>query len=148
TCRRHQNHGRYNGSIEEQVRILAAAAEAGAKAVDVEIESAENCVERLESLRAHAPLLASYHNFGGTPPLDAVLRRMMRIDADGYKLVTTARKPSDSYRVLALTRTHPKTPMVVLAMGETGFPTRVLSTAFGGLYTYAAPTSSEGTAAG
>jgi 3-dehydroquinate dehydratase / shikimate dehydrogenase len=148
TCRRHQNHGRYNGSIEEQVRILGAAIQAGARAADIEIESAENCLERLESLRAHAYLLVSYHNFGGTPPLEAVLHRMMRIPADGYKVVTTARKPSDSYRVLALARSHPKTPMVILAMGETGFPTRVLSTAFGGLYTYAAPSSSEGTAAG
>ena len=43
TCRRHQNHGRFNGSIEEQVRILEAAVEAGAKAIDIEIESAENC---------------------------------------------------------------------------------------------------------
>jgi 3-dehydroquinate dehydratase / shikimate dehydrogenase len=148
TCRRHQNHGRYNGSIEEQIRILQAAIQAGAKAVDVEIESAENCASRLESLRAYSYLLVSYHNFGGTPPLEAVLTRMLRVSADCYKLVTTARKPSDSYRVLALARSHPKTPMVILAMGETGFPTRVLSTAFGGLYTYAAPTSSEGTAAG
>src|SRR5260370_37550714 len=33
-------------------------------------------------------------------------------------------------------------------MGETGFPTRVLSTAWGGLFTYAAPNTSEGTASG
>src|SRR6266404_897428 len=148
TCRRHQNHGRYNGSVEEQVRILEAAIEAGAKAVDIEIESAENCVDRLESLRSHAYLLLSYHNYGGTPPLDAIMRRMMRIAADGYKVVTTAKKPSDNYRVLSLARTYSKTPTVLLAMGEMGFPTRVLSTAFGGLYTYAAPNTAEGTAAG
>ncbi len=148
TCRRHQNHGRFNGSIEEQVRILEAAIKAGAKAVDMEIESAENCAERLDSVRKHAYLLLSYHNYGGTPPLEAVLRRMTHIPADGYKIVTTARKPSDNCRVLALARMHPKTPTVVLAMGETGFPTRVLSPAQGGLYTYAAPTSAEGTAAG
>ena len=148
TCRRHQNHGRYNGSIEEQVRILDAAIKAGAKAVDIEIESAENCVERLEALRKHAYLLLSYHNYGGTPPLEPVFRRMTRIPADGYKIVTTARKPSDNCRVLSLERNHPKTPTIVLAMGETGFPTRVLSPAQGGLYTYAAPTSTEGTAAG
>src|ERR1700723_647617 len=41
TCRRHQNHGRFNGSIEEQLRVLEAAISAGAKAVDLEIESAE-----------------------------------------------------------------------------------------------------------
>ncbi len=73
---------------------------------------------------------------------------MARIPADGYKIVTTARKPSDNYRVLALARAYPKTPTVLLAMGEAGFPTRVLSTAFGGLYTYAAPTTAEGTASG
>jgi 3-dehydroquinate dehydratase / shikimate dehydrogenase len=37
---------------------------------------------------------------------------------------------------------------MLLAMGETGFPSRVLSPVFGGLYTYAAPISAEGTAAG
>jgi len=148
TCRRHQNHGKYNGSVEEQVRILEAAIVAGARAVDLEIESAENCLDRLQSLRSQAYLLVSYHNYGGTPPLESVVRRMSRIAADGYKLVTTARKPSDNYRVLGLARANPKTPMVLLAMGETGFATRVLSTALGGLYTYATPSAAEGTAAG
>jgi len=149
TCRRRQNQGRFHGSVEEQIRILEAAREAGAKAVDVEIESAENCVEQLPHLRASGYLLISYHNYGGTPPrLDAILRRMARIPADGYKLVTTARKPSDNQRVLSLASTFPKTPTVLLAMGETGFPTRVLSPAFGGLYTYAAPNAIQGTASG
>src|SRR5580658_11233880 len=49
TCRRHQNHGKFNGSIEDQIRILNAALEAGARAVDVEIESAENAIPRLEA---------------------------------------------------------------------------------------------------
>jgi 3-dehydroquinate dehydratase/shikimate dehydrogenase len=148
TCRRHQNHGRFNGSIEEQLRILEAAVEAGAKAIDIEIESAENCAERVEGLRGRAYLLISYHNYSGTPPLDPLVRRMSRLPADAYKIITTARKPSDNSRVLTLARTYGKTPMVLLAMGETGFPTRVLSTAFGGLYTYAAPTTAEGTASG
>ena len=148
TCRRHQNSGKFNGSVEEQVRVLEGAVEAGAKAFDIEIESAENCVDRLESLRAQAYMLVSYHNYSGTPPLDPILRRMARVPADGYKIVTTARKPSDNYRVLALARAHPKMPMVLLAMGEMGFPTRVLSTAIGGLYTYAAPHAAGGTASG
>ncbi len=149
TCRRKQNEGRFQGSIEEQLRILESGIDAGAKVVDVEIESAENCVDKLARLRTGAYLLISYHNYGGTPPrMDTVLRRMTRIPADGYKLVTTARKPSDNQRVLALGRGNPKTPTVLLAMGETGFATRVLSPSFGGLYTYAAPHSAEGTASG
>ncbi|MEP6962093.1 MAG: shikimate dehydrogenase [Acidobacteriota bacterium] len=149
TCRRRQNQGRFTGSIEEQLKILIAAKEAGAHAVDLEIESAENCEERLADLRASTYLLLSYHNYGGTPPrLDNVLRRMTRIPAHGYKIVTTARKPSDTSRLLALAKSHPKTPTILLAMGETGFATRVLSPAFGGLYTYAAPNMALGTASG
>ena len=148
TCRRHQNHGKFNGSIEDQIRILKAAIDAGAQAVDLEIESAENAAERLESLRNGARLILSYHNYDGTPSPEPILRRMLRIPADGYKVVTTARKPSDNCRILGLAKAHPRTPLIVLAMGETGFPTRVLSPAWGGLFTYAAPNASEGTAVG
>jgi len=149
TCRRRQNQGKFIGSIEDQMRILEATLEAGARAVDVEVETAENCQERLAHLRSGAYLLLSYHNYGGTPPrLETVVKRMARIPADGYKIVTTARKPSDTGRVLALARANPKLPMVLLAMGETGFPTRVLSPSFGGVYTYAAPNTAEGTANG
>lgn len=148
TCRRHQNQGRYNGSIEEQVRILDSAIDAGAQAVDIEVESAESVAAHLESLRAKAMLVLSYHNYGGTPATEALVRRMSRIPADAYKIVTTARKPSDNFRVLSLTKTFGKLNLIVLAMGEIGFPTRVLSTALGGIYTYAAPNAAEGTASG
>jgi len=148
TCRRHQNHGRFNGSIEEQIRILDAAVEAGARGVDIEVETAEAAGDRLEAFRGRARVIVSYHNFDGTPAVEAVLRRLMRFRADAYKIVTTARKPSDNLRVLSLARTHSRVPLILLAMGETGFPSRVLAPLFGGLYTYAAPSTAEGTAAG
>ncbi len=148
TCRRRQNHGRFNGSVEEQVRILDAASKAGAKVVDLEIESADACNAAVASLRAETSVVISYHNFEGTPPMEAVLRRLLRCPADAYKIATTARKPSDVQRVLALAKAHTRTPIIVLAMGETGFPSRVLSPVFGGLFTYAAPAACEGTAAG
>src|SRR4029079_12059083 len=88
TCRRRQNQGRFTGSVEEQIKILEAAREAGAQAIDVEIESAENCEDRLARLRSSVYLLVSYHNYGGTPRrLDSVLKRMALIPADGYKIV-------------------------------------------------------------
>jgi 3-dehydroquinate dehydratase/shikimate dehydrogenase len=148
TCRRHQNQGRFNGSIEEQVQVLAAAIAAGATAVDIEIESAENVAAKLDSLRGHAKLIVSYHNFDGTPATEAILKRMQKIPADAYKIVTTARKPSDSQRILGLSKAHPRVPVILLAMGEAGFSTRVLSPAWGSLYTYAAPLAAEGTASG
>lgn len=148
TCRRHQNHGRFNGSIEQQLAVLEQAVAYGAKAVDVEIESAELALAGVRDLAAHATLVVSYHNYEGTPAMEPVLRRMLKAPADAYKIVTTARKPSDNLRLLALAKSAPKTPLILLAMSETGFPSRVLSLAGGGLYTYAAPAQSEGTAAG
>src|SRR5438105_6057439 len=80
--------------------------------------------------------------------METIVNRMTRIPADAYKIVTTARKPSDNIRVLAAAKSLPRQRMIVLAMGELGFPTRVLSPVFGGLFTYAAPRLVDGTAAG
>lgn len=148
TCRRHQNKGKFDGSIEQQLRLLEAAAEAGAKAIDVEIESAESAGDGLEKLRTESDLVVSYHNYAGASGVETVLRRMTKIPAAAYKIVTTARKPSDIYRVLCLAKVQSRVPLIVLAMGEVGFPSRVLSPVYGGLYTYAAPAAAEGTAAG
>jgi 3-dehydroquinate dehydratase/shikimate dehydrogenase len=148
TCRRHQNHGNFQGSIEEQLRILDGAVDHGARAVDVEIESAEQPGVSLEELRARVWLIVSWHHFEATPALAPVMKRMTRVPADAYKLVTTARKPSDIGRVLGVAGNEHHAAMVVLTMGEIGFPTRVLSPLRGGLYTYAAPNCSEGTASG
>jgi 3-dehydroquinate dehydratase/shikimate dehydrogenase len=148
TCRRHQNHGKFNGSIEEQFAVLNQAIQYGARAVDVEIETAEVVPERCAELRGRAYLIVSWHHFETTPPLDPILRRMTRIPADVYKLVGTSRKPSDTGRILAASRMSPKVPLVTLSMGEIGFPSRVLSTALGAIFTYAAPAHAQGTANG
>ena len=148
TCRRHQNHGKYDGLIEDQLRILDAAIELGARAIDVEIETAEKAITRLEHLRAKAHLVVSWHNYDGTPPLDPILRRMLKVPADAYKVVTTAKKPSDAAKILALQKANPRVPFILLAMSEVGFATRVLSNAQGSVFTYAAPNTAEGTASG
>lgn len=148
TCRRHPHGGRFSGSAAEQIRLLESAVAAGAEAVDVEIETAEFAPAALDRLRRESTLILSYHNFSGTPAMEPVLRRMIRIPAAAYKIVTTARKPSDVHRVLSLARTHHRVPLVVLAMGEIGFFSRVVAPIYGGLYTYAAPASAAGTAAG
>jgi 3-dehydroquinate dehydratase/shikimate dehydrogenase len=148
TCRRHQNHGKFNGSIEEQLAILDRAVSNGAQAVDIEIETAESAKERLQQFRGRVEVIVSYHNFEATPPLEPIIGRVSRIPADAYKVVTTARKPSDNARILAAAKAQPKQHMIVLAMGELGFPTRVLSPVFGGIYTYATPMLTQGTAAG
>jgi 3-dehydroquinate dehydratase/shikimate dehydrogenase len=134
--------------VEEQFAVLDRAVANGALAVDLEIETAEVAPDRLHQFRGRAQVIVSYHNYESTPPMDTIVNRVMRVQADAYKVVTTARKPSDNMRVLAAAKALPKHRLVVLAMGELGFPTRVLSPVFGGAFTYAAPMFAEGTAAG
>ena len=110
TCRRHQNHGQFNGGIDDQIRILEAALDAGARPWMWRSRPPSWPCERLRRLRRSAKLIVSYHNFENTPHLDQVVKRMTRIPADAYKIVTTARKPSDCARILALARVESAGP--------------------------------------
>jgi 3-dehydroquinate dehydratase/shikimate dehydrogenase len=96
TCRRHQNHGRFNGSIEEQLAILDLAVRNGAHAIDVEIETAEVSVERLSQFRGRSQVIVSYHNFEATPPMDTVVNRIMKVPADAYKCCRWPRRCPNS----------------------------------------------------
>lgn len=149
TCRACANGGHFSGTIDRQIEILASAAQHGAAAVDLEIESAELARTATAALRVNIPLIVSFHNFQTTPALPAVARRLQRIPADAYKLVVTARKPSDNLRLMQFVRAgFSELPTIAFAMSEIGVPTRILATAFGSSYTYAAPLDSAGTAPG
>lgn len=148
TCRHKQAHGRYSGSIKQQAAILRGAAEAGAGFIDVEIESAESLKAEIAALRQTVRVVVSFHDFQKTPPLETVLRRLKHIAADAYKIAATSNKPADNLRMIQFLREHHDDPLIVFGMSEMGLPTRILSPSLGGLYTYAAPLSGEGTAAG
>jgi 3-dehydroquinate dehydratase/shikimate dehydrogenase len=148
TCRQKQNEGHFTGSVERQIDILQDAQRAGAFAADLEIESAEQAKTVVNRLRENAALLLSYHSFRNTPALAGILRRLERISADAYKLVTTARKPADNVRLTEFVKAHRGPTLISFAMSEAGLPTRVLGPAFGCAFTYAAPCCAEGTAPG
>ena len=148
TCRHQQNHGAFTGSIERQVAILRDAAIEGSAALDIEIESAEQAESALPSLRERAPLIVSYHDFESTPTLARILRRLERIPAEAYKIAVTARKPADNLRVVEFARERRSVPLIAFAMSEIGAVTRILATALGCPFTYAAPRENSGTAPG
>ncbi len=148
TCRHKQAHGHYSGSIEQQIAIVEAAAEAGANFLDIEIESAERAKSNIAELRRAFPVIVSFHDFQKTPALDPLLRRLKRIPADAYKIAVTARKPNDNLRLIQFVRDHRGESLIALAMSEIGMPTRVLTPSLGSLFTYAAPLEIGGTAPG
>ena len=148
TCRRQGNHGHFAGSIEEQCRVLSSAITSGARAVDLEIESAEVRGVPLDDLR-RARFIVSYHNWESTPALDPVVQaddkdRRRHLQAGHHGEEALRHRPRAERFEAGRTRSK----WVLLAMGDTGFPTRVLAPAAGFTYTYAAPSCVEGTASG
>jgi len=146
TSRRKPNGGEFDGTLGEQLDILIAAAEAGCRMVDLEIESAEvaaeTAVDRLARLRKSAGLIVSFHDFNGTPPLAPVIKRLTKIPADVYKLVPTACEQTDVVRLLEeLQRLSGKgaARWVGFCMGEAGVSSRVLALSRGSAFIYAAP---------
>jgi 3-dehydroquinate dehydratase/shikimate dehydrogenase len=148
TCRRKEAKGEFAGSIDEQQQVLEAAIEAGARLVDVEIESAEAKPAMLTELSEGARIVLSYHDFEGCPPLAPVLERLRKHPADIYKIAVTAAKPSDNVRLMQLLDDEDRPPLVTLAMGEIGAPSRILTPARGAVFSFASPDAAAGTAPG
>lgn len=153
--------GRYEGSLDEQLRILAEAGEAGAEIVDVEVESAERAGRStLRRIRRAASLMISFHDFQGTPEaLPAVLGRLRAFEADYYKVVPASASHRDNASILGLyergarggragAATRRKAELIAFGMGETGLPTRVLSLARGAPFAYAAVAAEQAVAPG
>jgi 3-dehydroquinate dehydratase len=51
----------------QQLRILDLAVQAGAQAIDLEIETVEAGAEKLNAFRGRTQIIISYHNFDSTP---------------------------------------------------------------------------------
>jgi 3-dehydroquinate dehydratase/shikimate dehydrogenase len=148
TCRHKQHEGHFKGSLERQVEILRDAGAAGAIALDLEVESAEKVKPATATLRSSAALIVSYHSFRSTPAPANILKRLERVPADAYKLVTTAHKPADTLRLTEFLKRYRGPSLISFAMSEPGLPTRILGPAFGCPFTYAAPSTDTGTAPG
>jgi 3-dehydroquinate dehydratase/shikimate dehydrogenase len=146
TCRRQAYGGGFSGSLHQELKILADAAQAGCALIDLEIESAEqSSAKELEALRElDADLLISFHDFKGSVDPEAIFTRIQRFSPDFIKVVSTAHTLTESLKFLRWIKQRSAEAQVVgIAMGESGIPSRILSLRAGSAFTFAA--SSEGT---
>jgi 3-dehydroquinate dehydratase/shikimate dehydrogenase len=102
----------------------------------------------MTELAEGARVVLSYHNFVECPPLPAVLARMRKHPADIYKIAVTATRPTDNREALELLDNEENPPLVTLAMGEIGVPSRILAPSRGAVFTFASPDDAPGTAPG
>jgi len=150
TCRRVANGGKYKGSLASQLEVLSKAAAAGCQMVDLELQSALKAKpEALARLRRRVALIVSFHDFRGTRNLEQTLQKMLKFEADFYKVVTTATTLSDNVTMMKFLQTaSDKHAMVGLCMGEQGIISRVLGVRAGSVFTFAAVSADRKTAPG
>src|ERR1051325_1207929 len=119
TCRGKERGGRFEGSIEDETRILQCAVENGAQFVDIDYRSAKSF--------AGAQVIASFHDFAATPPdIDSVIDNACAGPGQIAKVATFVNSWADNRRLLSLvSRKWPK-PIIVVGMGEVGQITRVI----------------------
>jgi 3-dehydroquinate dehydratase / shikimate dehydrogenase len=134
TIRRPADGGRWPGNEESRQMILRQAIVSGAfEWIDLETDIADS-IRRFGSVKR----VVSYHNIQETPEnLEEIYEKMLKQDADVYKIAVMAQKPSDNAKVLEIQRKATK-PTLAFCMGEIGFPSRFLALKYGAPWIYAA----------
>ena len=140
TCRAAWEGGFFTGSEEERRRILEQAMEQGAEFVDIEARAAFTP----EMIRTHGGrrLIVSSHVFGPVPDdLEAQWDALRSSGAEIAKLAVEAHSLTDTLRLMKLadrSGTDASGPgHVLIAMGDAGVASRILSTRIGNAWTYA-----------
>ena len=150
TCRRHAAGGKFAGEVEQQIEVLQAAVKAGCRWVDLEIESIDAAGAGILKRLAPAKLMVSYHNYRKTPPLGPIYRRMARLPVQVVKLASYTHVLQDNLKIakLAQSRARRSPKLVVLGLGPSGLPSRILAVRWGCPFTYASAGNNDAVAPG
>lgn len=131
--------GRFAGTESERASILKLVAEYGPHMLDVEASALARNAGLASYVRGTGtPILASWHDFSGTPSGPQLARKLesMRRLSPHVKLVTTARGPGDAARTLSLYGGFSGGSLVAFSMGEHGRLSRILCLYMGSPWTY------------
>ena len=137
TCRRTEAGGQFSGTVEEQVQILESAVRAGCDCVDLEIESVDQGGKLLLRRFKPARVLVSYHNYRTMPRLGEVYRRLSRLPANTVKIAGYVHCLRDNLKVQAFLKAHGGSRLIVVGLGPSGLPSRLLGLRWGSALTYA-----------
>ena len=146
TCRTVAEGGQASLDDEGYGNVNLAVVESGAvDLVDVEYERDRAVVDRLlaAARRRGVPVIASYHDFTGTPDRDQIigrLRAMQKLGADICKIAVMPQSAADVLTLLDATRiTHERyadRPLITMAMGRLGVLSRIAGQLVGSAATF------------
>lgn len=131
TCRPTWEGGLFDGSEEERQKLLEEALRQGAEYVDVEHQSR---FSDAMIAKGGDRILLSMHDFDGVPrDLNQRVRNMRSSGAGIIKIAVATKNLSDTFPLRDIAT---EAPAVVVGMGPSGLPTRILALRFGSCWTY------------
>ena len=144
TCRGRRSGGRFAGTRQSELAVLAQAVQAGCRWCDVDVRTASQ-FKSADLRRALAParVLISAHDFRRVPGrLEGWVRELERCGGHAIKIAAACRNFADAGRLLALTRGRRN--VVVVPMGEQVLAARILALREGSALTYASVAEATG----
>ena len=144
TCRARRNGGRFAGTPESELAVLAQAVRAGCRWCDVDAHTAGHVKPAdLRRMLAPARVLISAHDFRHVPGrLEAWVQQLERCGGHAIKIAAACHTLADARRLLAIT--WGRRDMVVVPMGEQVLAARVLALREGSALTYASVAEATG----
>lgn len=140
---------------EHRISLLAAAIEAGASYLDLDLDEKPGIFSLLSNLarKRGCRLIVSYHNHQYTPGL-AILRKKAadcrRAGADVVKIACLVKEPAEAARIISLYDLYRSRPgsLLAIGMGAAAGWTRIAALLLGAPFIYARPEKGVATAAG
>jgi 3-dehydroquinate dehydratase/shikimate dehydrogenase len=131
TIRRGADGGLWRGDEEKRQRLLREAIVTGVEYVDLELDVAKE-IRRFGKTKR----VVSVHRFKKSPiDLEETARQIRECDPDVVKIAAMATSIPEASRMLEFVARSPS-PTIGIAMGDSGFFTRVLGAKFGAPFTY------------
>ncbi len=147
TLRRGRDGGKFTGTEEERARLFEQflQAEKGPDYLDFEEDFFLPRLSRMAKERK-TRIIRSFHDFTGVPEdLPALMRRLPAMEGEIPKAAVMPGSSEEllrlvkAYRDLEILRNPEHKRMILLGMGEYGFPTRILAPLLGSWISFASP---------
>ncbi len=152
-CKDAKEKGNFTGTDKEKADLLIAAAQAGAKYIDIDHEFDSELLKKIQAKKGAAELILSAHFFNGTPGLPHLTSKLAKMLERKPDMVKFAAMPHSLRDVVTMIRLAEKLqskniPHIVISMGELGKLTRVASPVLGNAIMFATMDESKASAPG
>lgn len=156
-CKKPDEKGHFKGAYREIFETLSSALRNGADFADVPLKICDlgfKISDLKSQFTSHkSQIIISFHDFKKTPSESLLLKKaeeMKKMGADIIKISVMAKSLNDTIRIITLAKIlqSKKIPHILIAMGQKGALSRVLTPTLGGTIMFAPLSKSKSSAIG